>query len=466
MPSINFVGANSTPIASINLGINKRFLPKLAVDVTDVGQVSGILLKGTMQVGEFTASTAEGLKLTIYGDTTGVLVDTTVQFEARITNPQTVSAFITVNRSATLLDSDIRTAIIAGKLRQDLDLTIASDAVRQALNRVVNEQVNISYSMSQAKNVRTLKDYSGGTLPFPAVEVPAYTDSAALNNALVTLAPPTQQSIFNNWARIDGDSYFLPGDTYTGDAAAWYWDDTLQRFVQPNNTAKYTGFISDEAVEYYEHDATMVSSNSDDDMCGLILAFYRDPASGLNRTLDFMASQGGFPRPGSVPNPRLYVATDHANYTGVRFVDYGNTDPGGPTGSGWSSKYIRLKVVRSGDIFRLYSSAFNDTVLVPRFTLDLNNYPALSKFKGPRPYGYGTLSQAATSFYNVTFTGGQQRNNILDIANNRVYQYSNGQWVLLSGVTIHDLYGAPRLIIAAGTSQVYRLNTNGTITAL
>lgn len=52
-----------------------------------------------------------------------------------------------------------------------------------------------------------------------------------------------------------------------------------------------------------------------------------------------------------------------------------------------------------------------------------------------------------------------------DVLLNRVYRY-NTSWTLLNGRTLHDVFGAPRVLINELDSTQYRLNLNGTITTL
>jgi hypothetical protein len=53
---------------------------------------------------------------------------------------------------------------------------------------------------------------------------------------------------------------------------------------------------------------------------------------------------------------------------------------------------------------------------------------------------------------------------ILDMTNNLIYRYLGGSWAQVPGVTIHQIFGAPRIINAIVGNKSYRLNTNGTIT--
>jgi hypothetical protein len=64
------------------------------------------------------------------------------------------------------------------------------------------------------------------------------------------------------------------------------------------------------------------------------------------------------------------------------------------------------------------------------------------------------------------FSDGYRRDVILDMLNNRVYRYFNGAWQLVAGVTVHSIFGAPRVINAIEGGKRYQLNANGTITVL
>ncbi|MNL80638.1 hypothetical protein D3C87_2075450 [compost metagenome] len=76
------------------------------------------------------------------------------------------------------------------------------------------------------------------------------------------------------------------------------------------------------------------------------------------------------------------------------------------------------------------------------------------------------MSQPAATFSDLVFSDGFRRDIILDMLNNRIYRYLNGSWQLATGVTIHQAFGAPRIINAIEGNKRYQLNANGTITVL
>lgn len=88
------------------------------------------------------------------------------------------------------------------------------------------------------------------------------------------------------------------------------------------------------------------------------------------------------------------------------------------------------------------------------------------KFKGPKAWGFCNISQAKSFFKLNDFSGGKLYDIVVDVQTNKVYRFDNNAWSVLPGVKAQDIYGEPRTLVNSQTGKSFRLNTDGTITAL
>lgn len=188
------------------------------------------------------------------------------------------------------------------------------------------------------------------------------------------------------------------------EANAWYWDNSLQSFVQPKNTATFTGFVTQNLYDYYTHSVRCRSTDSDNDTNGVVIGFVFDE-NGHPNTLSIIAHrQDGVANSWKlIYNYRLpgqVVVATIGNGTG-------GTRPGNYSSSGWNSigNGITIRVTKHKNIVTAACSNWNSTVIneATKISIDLNNYSWGHLFQGAVRYGYCNYSQAKSFFQNIEF---------------------------------------------------------------
>lgn len=217
------------------------------------------------------------------------------------------------------------------------------------------------------------------------------------------------------------------------EANAWYYDATLQSFVQPQNTGSYTGFVSTVKYRTYTHRATLKSTDSDNDGIGVIVAYAIDE-SGKPHTLSLVINKGGESHVGSYYYALIYdkdlpdqqILFTKGNKTG-------GTVPGNHSTSGWSGSTITVEVNKAGASITCAASNYNSTTINYNTLIEINldDYSWGSLFRSKVQYGYCAQSQPKSFFQNIYFTGkgplkanvilSKEEDNILQIRDDGVY---------------------------------------------
>ncbi|AOT08528.1 Ig-like domain-containing protein [Pseudoalteromonas luteoviolacea] len=268
--------------------------------------------------------------------------------------------------------------------------------------------------------------------PLPELESYVYRTQQQSDQARQSYSPPTMQDIFNNWARFNGNEYFLNKQDAearnSSNAKAWFYQASTDSVVMPLNVSPSNGFVSAEKVDNYTLEATLSSDSSDNDTIGVVAAFVREGST--NYVLTIVLNTGGTP-----PN-----ATGCGVYFGYVGVGSGSDKLLGQynigTGGGWSNKRVRVKVQRQGDIFKFYVTPWNQTgnfQSASEIVVDLNDDTDLHRFKGKQSYGYITYSQPNSTYLDTELRGGLDVSKIYDAQNNFVWEYIGGGWQKVSG---------------------------------
>lgn len=254
----------------------------------------------------------------------------------------------------------------------------------------VKADVRIWQPSNGKENTNLLQCLAGG-LYVPAV---AYKDSLTVEWKAEVVGE-TLREIFDNGIVFSHNGSWN-NIANTNEANAWYWDNSLESIVQPQNTGTYTGFVTKGTFDYYEHQVQIRSTNSDDDLNGLIIGYVTDD-SGLPHTLSVVADRGG------INGNTLNIWYDYYLPDAVR-VAYKSIGGNG----GWSSigNGITIKVEKHKNIISVVSSKWNSLVLDEsmRMNIDLDNYTWGHLFSEEVHYGYSNLSQAYSFFQNIQFS--------------------------------------------------------------
>lgn len=458
------VEINSLPASFSN---NRTF--SVQVVGGGLGTIEGDVLLNSTKVAELAFTDALGSSEAWYaGSSRFVPVKKGDVFNVRITSPFQFSRQLPVNRYQPDPTGSSQLPTLIKQLQADGFSAIQPQLV---LKQAVAE-MNLNYSHLQnylhgdsASNLKALRSWLAGTLDLPNQNAYIYPTAVAAADAMSRLTPPSQVTVFNTWDRFANDEFFPGGVGATGEAAAWVWDDAKQAAVMPLNTGAWVGFVSPDATDTYEIDVVIKSDNADDDTNGVLLAFNRVGA--VNNRLIFNVNMGGFPTPVTATlmiqayAPGVTVLAQNA-----ALPQFSN--PNFPADGGWRGRSVRVKVVRNGDNFKITTSQWNSLLLDPATTIDytLPQSGVAAQFRGAKPWGFINISQPASYFNLRSFKGGTLYDIVVDVSTNKVYRYSNGAWAVLPGLKAQDVFGAPRTMVNPETGAQFKLNANGTITAL
>ncbi|MNX80769.1 hypothetical protein D3C86_1124380 [compost metagenome] len=389
-------------------------------------------------------------------------------FEAKITSPFSFARQLPVNRYQPNIAGKRTVAEVVKTMRADgFGIFPHGQVVKEGIARM-----NLDYSHLQyfpkgdyARDIAKLREYFTSVLELPEQAAFVYGTTAAAAEAMTRLVPPSQATVFNTWDRFVNDQYFPGGVGATGEAAAWVWDDAKQAAVMPLNTGGWVGFTSLEAVDSYDVDVVIKSDNADDDTNGIVLAFNR--SGNFNNRLYVSVNMGGHPaQPSSLLIGAMQNGVTTTLVTNPNLPAYSN--PNFPTDGGWRGRSIRVKASRTGDNFKVVTSQWNSLLLDPatemNYTIPPTGNPA--QFRGKKPWGFINISQPASYFNLRSFKGGLLYDIVVDVQTNKVWRFSEGVWSVLPGLKAQDVFGAPRILKNSETGLSYKLNANGTITAL
>jgi len=342
-----------------------------------------------------------------------------------------------------------------------------------------------------------------------------YGDSAEdrvyLQNKLSGYAPPGMSEIFNKWGRFSGNLWFNSAadiktkeelsycnsgidsatglfnssiDPATGKtinpgtygqcannpefvATSWTLLGDPQRIYCASNAGKLTGFVSPISFEYYEHEAIVTSTNSDDDTIGVVIAFHRDK-DGNNHVLAASRTHGGLA-------PALgWAVVYYINGTVKKVIgesSVGGVRKNGTTGgTGWSGLMSKINVVREGNVIEAVASEWGTTESSltlnqsSKISIDLNDESlGLGLFKGARPYGYVSYSQLGSDYRGVNFSTGSTDTYVYDLLNKIVYEkQASGAYLERRDLDAYTHIGFPRKVGNPDTGRIYFLNSNKT----
>jgi hypothetical protein len=187
----------------------------------------------------------------------------------------------------------------------------------------------------------------------------------------------------------------------TNEANAWYFDTSLNSFVQPLNTGTFTGFVSRIKYKTYNHKATLRSTASDNDANGLVIAYVTDEY-GNPHTLSCIVNKGGESHAG----PWYYALVYNRSLNGEQVIKTGIMS-NGHNKNGWNGNFITMEVSKAGNAIECSISDWGSLIIntATVMTIDLNDYPWGYLFSERVQYGYCNQSQANSYFTDISFSG-------------------------------------------------------------
>jgi hypothetical protein len=266
------------------------------------------------------------------------------------------------------------------------------------------------------------------------------------------------------------------------DKTAWGYDDVNERIYLTKNYDPYTGFISPKEYSNYLFEATLSSTNNDDDQMGLVIGFYKDPTSGFEYTLSVLrmltqaSNQGDYTyilvyNYGQNLSNSPHYKPEYADSSQNIIIDGTALAPFPAGATGWVGNDTRLRVDRNGDVFSIKTSQFGSTVIddTTEIIIDLNNYPTLSMFKGQSKVGFSAKSQKDAYFSEISFDGFVNYifYNQNDGASYQTWEYdqTTQQYLLQDPKTTYvgGYFGISRFVYSYLFKKVYYINEDNSI---
>lgn len=301
------------------------------------------------------------------------------------------------------------------------------------------------------------------------------TNDTELNQAQLNIV--SNQEIFNTWYRYSHNS----SDNQPANASelnGWSYNAVNDMISSTINSATHIGFVSTKRYSSYTHEVKVWSTNSDDDDIGILLAFDVDPVTGREFTLTAIRSPGGT----SVGTWSIwynYMRSDQWRIAnGTPTVAWGNGGFGSnasqagyivnSSGTGWvnETRSTRILAIRQDDIFTVTTTQLGSDTLDTNTTLtfSLTSDPRLTRFRGPKPYGYMAHSQAAATYQVISFS--DTANIIYDLRTDTVYTYQTAStsWIVDNTRSLYTDVGYGRFIHNPDTKRTFYINRDNTFT--
>ena len=266
-----------------------------------------------------------------------------------------------------------------------------------------------------------------------------------------------QSVIFNSWYRFSHDaSGNFPANS--DELNAWKLNDDGNISCTVNSNT-YVGFVSSKEYDYYELEVTLSSTAADNDRMGVVLAFYKDPKTGKEHTLSAIRNNDS-------NNYSWFVAYNFFQFSSEFgsdsvLINKSNIIPRcNPDNWNNYNPGTVIKVKRDGNHFKVWTSKCGETTIDENSLIEFNldDYPELKIFKGPKPYGFSARSQDATTFSNIVFKNTSPiaiDKYVFDIKNNKVYDKDVDDYI---DSDVFSIIGKGRIIKDINTGKMWFLS--------
>lgn len=339
---------------------------------------------------------------------------------------------------------------------------------------LTGEDTGFQYQLRAQDNYTSIGTVTCNVQRLSDIQAYFYSTTAAANAFMADNTPPSLSTIFNSWNRFsNGNKYYPSGTTPEGEATRWQMISENQ-FACTINSSYITGFISPKTYENYVHEVTLSSTNGDDDVIGVVLAFKR--VGTVNHVLTVIRHPGGGWPPWDDQKQwaLLYHKLDAENMTHfvikagpIANVVHNGAPGENVSGYGWDAQSpTRIYIQRSGDVFSAKCTQWKTTspyLAGSQITFDLSTDSEMyNLFHGACQYGYMCESQNASSYSDVNFTGGLDQYTVTNLQTNKVYKYANNKWTASSD-TPQSLYGYPRTVTNPKTGERFEIRQNSVV---
>ena len=329
------------------------------------------------------------------------------------------------------------------RINSDIDsinkeLEIINDIISK-LNVIKDVEDTYSVDMSYNKNTKILKadvkifedtrnDSNAIQLLAEGLYVPKTMteDSNTITWSIKSLGETLEQ-IYQDGIKFSHKSNSWSNVNSATEANAWYWDDTKQSFVQPKNTATFTGFVTQNFYDYYIHTATLRSTDTDNGVNGLVIGFVFDENNHPHTLSIVVNKQDGIANSWKMIYD--YMLPDEQMLFNIGNNPGGGVQPSGYSSKGWNgiSNGITVQVTKYKNLVTAICSNWNSKDLNEntKISIDLNDYSWGYLFQGPVRYGYCNFSQAYSFFQDIEFISKNQATSSSLVASVKISEEDN-----------------------------------------
>ena len=361
----------------------------------------------------------------------GVLTGEEGSFSKRISNQNEIKALYSGGEGTNQLTFELSIDVGMNLAASSLDdyLSYRPRLVVENGSVVDDENNEIIYNLP---GVESENAFTSSTNILPILQqwnTPIFTTAEQAeydDNLSQQVTTASAQDIFDNWDRFE-DNNIDTEPPYTGNFNEWTLvdnGDDSYIYMNVNIHQSNLGFVSDDSVENFIYEATLFSDSPDDDVIGLVIAFYRENnknyAIAVGKSFDGLQPKGNNGTFGVFYGEIAYIFDSSVNSTHAPLLSPETNYNGAE--DGWKSRYTRIKVQRNGDDITVKMNGEHDSresakdgAFIEDHTISFNldDDPKLEKFKGIMQYGYIVRSQALSRWYDIsTSTGSIERRNI------------------------------------------------------
>jgi hypothetical protein len=258
----------------------------------------------------------------------------------------------------------------------------------------------------------------------------------------------TAKRVFYGWYRFSHGGGSVGSRPNTSQPArsneldAWNYTDGTEAINCTVNSTSYIGFVTpaDGKVDSFDLSVSFTSVNADNDVVSIVLAFNVD-SNGKEHTISLIRSGNR-----SYPTRYLYAIVYNFAMPDESTIFDGNsliTDNSGAGHAAWNSKFVRNRIVRSGDTFTVTTSqaidpsnhngtnSQLDSSTTHTFSLGSYSFGNLfSAANGGARWGFSCMSQQDSSWVNVELADAINPEEISDAGSIHIFErdFSTSVW--------------------------------------
>ena len=258
----------------------------------------------------------------------------------------------------------------------------------------------------------------------------------------------TAKRVFYGWYRFSHGGGSVGSRPNTSQPArsneldAWNYTEGTEAINCTVNSTSYIGFVTpaDGKVDAFDLSVSFTSVNADNDVVSIVLAFNVD-SNGKEHTISLIRSGNK-----SYPTQYLYAIVYNFAMPDESTIFDGNsliTDNSGAGHAAWNSKFVRNRIVRSGDTFTVTTSqaidpsnhngtnSQLDSSTTHTFSLGSYSFGNLfSAANGGARWGFSCMSQQDSSWVNVELADAINPEEIPDVGSVHIFErdFSTSVW--------------------------------------